>query len=101
MIYFIEFSMNPKFLVKETPGVNGNVRGIGNRNRLNLSIFIQMTMNDFADKEFRTPREWVDIVEALIQHCNGDHKDCSLLSRLKGSNITKFSSPGIKVATYI
>lgn len=46
-----------------------------------------MTMNDFADKEFRTPREWVDIVEALIQHCNGDHKDYSLLARLMGSKI--------------
>ena len=46
-----------------------------------------MTMNEFADKEYRTPREWVDIVEAIILHCNGDHKDCSLLARLMGSNI--------------
>ena len=81
-----DFSLNFIFQVKNTR-VNGNVRGIGNRNRINLSIFIQMTMNDFADKEYRTPREWVDIVEAIIQHCNNDHKDCSLLARFVGSNI--------------
>ena len=75
-----EFSVTPIFLVKET-GVNGNLKGIGNRNRLNLSIFIQMTMNDFADKEYRTPRDWVDIVDTIIMHCNGDHKDCALLAR--------------------
>ena len=67
-------------LVKKI-GLNGNVKGLGNRNRLNLSIFIQMTMNDFADKEYRTPRDWVDIVDALIQHCIGNHNDCSLLAR--------------------
>ena len=94
-----ELVVNSLFLVKDT-GVNGNVRGIGNRNRLNLSIFIQMTMNEFADKEYRTPREWVDIVEAVVLHCNGDHKDCSLLARFMGSNI-KSLFYGIKVATYI
>ena len=78
--------MTPIFLVKAT-GVNGNLRGIGNKNRLNLSIFIQMTMNEFADKEQRTPRQWVDIADAVVSHCNGDHKDCSLLGRLMGSNI--------------
>ena len=73
-------------IVKKT-GVNGNVKGIGNRNRLNLSIFIQMTMNEFADNDNTTPRNWIDIVDAIILHCNGDHKDCSLLARLLGSNI--------------
>ena len=65
-------------------GLNGNVKGLGNRNRLNLSIFIQMTMNDFAEKQYRTPRDWVDIVDAIIQHCNGDHSSCSLLTRFMG-----------------
>ena len=78
--------IKPIFVVKDIR-VNGNIRGIGNRNRLNLCIFIQMTMNEFADKEQRTPRDWVDIVDAIILHCNGDHKDCSLLARSMGSNI--------------
>ena len=61
--------------------MNGNVRGIGNRNKLTLSIFIQNTMNDFAEKEFSTPNDWVSTADAIILHCNGNHKDCSLLAR--------------------
>ena len=70
------------YLVKKN-GLNGNVRGLGNKRKLDLNIFIQMTVNSFAEKEFRTPRQWCDMVDALIMHCKGDHSNCSILERYR------------------
>ena len=70
--------------------MNGNVRGLGNKRKLDLNIFIQMTVNSFAEQEGRTPRDWCDIVDAIFLHCNGDHAKCSLLERYRGSNIFQF-----------
>ena len=42
-----------------------------------------MTVNSFAEKEFRTPRQWCDMVDALIMHCKGDHSNCSILERYR------------------
>ena len=79
------------FLVKKS-GVNGNVRGIGNKRKLDLNIFIQMTINSFAEKEGRTPRDWCDTVDAIVMHCKGDHSNCSILERSTGSNVVILSS---------
>ena len=73
-----------KLVLVKKSGVNGNVRGLGNKRKLDLNIFIQMTVNSFAEKEGRTPRDWCDIVDAIFLHCNGDHSKCSLLERYRG-----------------
>ena len=80
-------SITIKIFVVKKKGFNGNVRGLGNKKKLDLNIFIQMTINSFAEKEFRTPRQWCDTVDALFMHCKGDHSQCSILERFQGSNI--------------
>ena len=82
MVYLSWTVTLSSILVKKN-GLNGNVRGLGNKRKLDLNIFIQMTINSFAEKEFRTPRDWCDIVDAIIMHCKGDHSHCSILERYK------------------
>ena len=67
--------------------MNENLRGQGTKRKMYLNIFIQMTVNSFAEKEGRTPRHLCDIVDAIFLNRDGDHSECSLLERYRGSNI--------------
>ena len=64
---------------------NGDVRGIGNQSRLVMTLFIQQSVLAFArmseENESKTPRMWVDRVDAMMDHFKGDHSKCSILER--------------------
>ena len=71
-------------LVKDS-GANGNVQGLGNRSRLDLTLFIQQVIQAFHEMpethESKTPRDWVDRVEQLMRHFRGDHENCGIIER--------------------
>ena len=71
-------------LVKKA-GCNGNIRGIGNSNRLALTIFVQMTVLAFRNmdesKQSKRPLDWIQRVDAMLLHFRGDHSSCDCLDR--------------------
>ena len=71
------------YLVK-TAGCNGDTR-IGNKNKLDLVLFIKQTVLAFhhmdESSQSKRPLDWILRVDALLQHCKGDHSQCQILER--------------------
>ena len=62
---------------------------LGGRNRLKLTLLVQSTMKEFKDfNESRTPGQWIDRIEAMLNHCRDDHSNCDLLGRNGLPNVT-------------
>ena len=63
---------------------NGDTR-IGNQNKLDLVLFIKQTMLAFhhmdESSQSKRPLDWIMRVDALLQHCKGDHSQCGILER--------------------
>ena len=77
----------------ESKNLNGKVKALvedngfktllGPRNRLHLTLFIQMAMKQFYNEEKNpTPLKWIETVDSILAHCNGDHSNCGKLNRL-------------------
>ena len=64
---------------------NGDVRGLGNSNRLSLTIFIQQSILAFYKREekhqSKRPLDWIEVVDAMLLHFLGDHSSCECLER--------------------
>ena len=71
-------------LVKDAK-CNGNVRGLGNSNRLSLTLFIQQSILAFykrpETKQSKRPLDWIEVVDAMLLHFVGDHSSCECLER--------------------
>lgn len=74
-------------LVKDAKA-NGNKLGIGNKNRLTLTLFIQHQVQAFHNmpetQQSKTPRDWCDRVEQMMNHFRGQHENCGILDRFFG-----------------
>ena len=59
--------------------------GIGNANRLALILFIQQSVLAFSrldeTQETKTPLMWVNRVDSMLEHFQGNHSNCSILER--------------------
>ena len=79
-----KFCVNLYILVKES-GAYGDKMGIGNRNRLTMTLFIQQSIQAFHEvpeiQEAKTPLDWVNRVHQMMKHFQGDHTGCSILER--------------------
>ena len=77
-------------LVKDSKA-NGDKLGLGNRNRLTMTLFIQQQIQAFHEMpeihESKTPRDWCDRVEQMMLHFRGKHENCSILERFLGLKI--------------
>ena len=66
-------------------GCNGDKLGLGNANRLTMTLFIQQSVLAFArldeSKQTKTPLMWVDRVDSMLEHFQGDHSKCAILER--------------------
>ena len=75
------------YLVKDS-GANGDKMGLGNRNRLTMTLFIQQQVQAFhkmpETQQTKRPRDWCDRVEQLMLHFRGDHQNCGILDRFIG-----------------
>ena len=80
----LNFCIYCYFLVKSA-GANGDKLGLGNRNRLNLTLFIQQCIQAFQDmpdvQQSKTPLDWVNRVHQIMNHFRGDHSNCGILER--------------------
>ena len=65
--------------------------GIGNKNRLTLTLFIQHQVQAFHNmpetQQSKTPRDWCDRVEQMMAHFRGQHENCGILDRFVGLKI--------------
>ena len=70
---------------------NGDKLGLGNRNRLNMTLFIQQSIQAFHElpeiQQSKTPRDWVNRVEQMMNHFRGDHSNCHILERFWFKNL--------------
>ena len=70
-------------LVKKA-GCNGDTR-IGNRNKLDLVLFIKQSMLAFhkldESSQSKRPMDWILRVDAMLEHFKGDHSKCEILER--------------------
>ena len=77
-------NLNTVISVKDA-GCNGNIRGLGNKNRLYLTIFVQQTILAFhhmdESKQSKRPLDWIQRVDAMLLHFRGDHSACDCLER--------------------
>ena len=84
MIYIITISLYYGFLVKSSKA-NGDKLGLGNRNRLTMTLFIQQSIQAFHEMpevhESKTPLDWVNRVHQIMKHFRGDHENCDILER--------------------
>ena len=84
IIYIITISVYHWILVKSS-GANGDKMGIGNRNRLNMTLFIQQSIQAFHEMpevhQSKTPLDWVNRVHQILNHFRGDHTGCDILER--------------------
>ena len=82
--YNQDFCAQCKFLVKSA-GANGDKLGMGNRNRLYMTLFIQQCIQAFQDmpevQESKTPLDWVNRVHQIMNHFRGEHSNCGILER--------------------
>ena len=83
-IVFFFKNLNSVISVKAA-GCNGNIRGLGNKNRLYLTIFVQQTILAFhhmdESKQTKRPLDWIQRVDAMLSHFRGDHTACDCLER--------------------
>ena len=72
-------------ILVKAAGCNGNIRGLGNKNRLSLTVFVQMTFLAFyhmdESKQSKRPLDWIQRVDAMLLHFRGDHSACDCLER--------------------
>ena len=60
---------------------NGFVAKLGKRNRLHLTLLIQTEVDQFHERENPTPNQWIDLVDSMLSHCQGNHENCGQLKR--------------------
>ena len=60
---------------------HGWVAKLGKRNRLHLTLLIQTEMDRFREIDGQTPNKWIDLVDSVVSHCQGDHQNCDELKR--------------------
>ena len=84
IIYTSKTFFHSHDLVKDAK-CNGNVRGLGNSNRLSLTLFIQQSILAFykrpETKQSKRPLDWMEVVDAMLLHFVGDHSSCECLER--------------------
>ena len=82
--HFLQFLFLSVFLVKDSKA-NGDKMGLGNRNRLTMTLFIQQSIQAFHElpeiQQSKTPLDWVNRVEQMMNHFRGDHSNCYILER--------------------
>ena len=75
-------SKNLNGKVKDLVEKNGFKTLLGPRNRLHLTLFIQMTMKQFYKEQSNpTPLKWIEHVDLILAHCRGNHSECDKLNR--------------------